>query len=386
MANPKIYKIIAALAIGFGLTSVVLYASLKPRYKAIVKTVFLHETGIIDNKWEFNDSVESFKILSPAFLIDDIYKSMEGPKSSRYIQLSADTSVVWITGFEVKAFDPKTGNRISNDFICHTNIDINDVKYYSDFGLEDRIGKQYPRLTSLSHGLETFRFPKGYGVPIRGNDYLFVTTESLNHNLKDTTFLLKHQVTIEYKKKAALKPLMSRTAFIQLPYDKSDPFKGPTDPGSNVCLPVETRNHSYDDGKGNKLSGHWVVPKGESSYRSNIDDHLQIKDSLRLHAAAIHVHPFATKITLFDSTEDKIIFSSVIINHKDRIGLEKVEDFVSEQGIWLYADHKYELVLDVNNTTNIDQDMMGSMFLFFYDRELAKRLGKQQINLLSKAN
>jgi hypothetical protein len=169
---------------------------------------------------------------------------------------------------------------------------------------------------------------------------------------------------------------MSRTVFIMLPYDKNDPFKEPLDPASNQCIPVETKNHSYDDGSGNKMSGHWVIPTGKYTYRSPIDAQLQMTDSLRLHAAAIHVHPFATQITLFDKTANKPIFSSKITNHKNKIGLSKIEPFSSEEGVWLYKSHHYELVLDVSNTTAEEQDMMGSMFLFFYDHELDAMLRK----------
>lgn len=128
------------------------------------------------------------------------------------------------------------------------------------------------------------------------------------------------------------------------------------------------------DENGNMLSGHWVVPKGKNTYRSSISEQLQLKDSLRLHFSAIHVHPFATSISLFDKTENKAIFTSKIKNYKDKIGLIKVEPFSSEEGVWLFANHEYELVLDVNNTSEIDQDMMGSMFLFFYDKELDEKL------------
>ena len=103
---------------------------------------------------------------------------------------------------------------------------------------------------------------------------------------------------------------------------------------------------------------------------------LAILDSLRLHAAAIHVHPFATKISLFDKTENKAIFDSKIVNHKGKIGLTRIDAFSSAKGIWLYKDHDYEIVLEVNNTTKINQDMMGSMFLFFYDKELDELLKK----------
>ncbi|MGK4567280.1 hypothetical protein [Flavobacterium sp. 3HN19-14] len=355
------------------LISCIVYSQLTNRHKAIIKTTFLYKTGLVDSEWNVTDTFGKYAMVSPTFLIDGIYKSMEGPKSSNYVQLSKDSTLLWMTGFNVEALDAKTGEKLSNDFICHTNIDFNDVKYYSNFNLNARIGSQYPRLTSLSNGMENFEFPKGFGVPMRGNDLLFVTTESLNHNIKDITKWIKHEVTISYSSQTE-KPLMSRTVFIMLPFDKEDPYKDPLDPGSNSCIPVETKNHTYEDGKGNKLSGHWVIPVGKNTYRSSANGQLQIKDSLRLHAAAIHVHPFATAIRLFDKTANKAVFTSNIKNYTTKIGLESVPQFSSEKGIWLYGNHDYELILDVNNTTNENQDMMGSMFLFFYDAELDAKL------------
>lgn len=379
MGKPKIYKILTVLLLLSLISGAVWYSLLPNRHKAIVKTTFLQKTGLVDNEWIVDDAKQEYKMISPAFLIDGIYKSMEGPKASNYVQLSQDSTLLWITGFHVSALDSKTKKPVSNDFICHTNVDFNDVNYFTNFGLTNRIGKQYPRMTSLSHGLENFSFPKGYGVPMKGNDWLFVTTQSLNHNLPDANYLIKHEVRIEYlKKNPNTKPLMSRTVFIMLPYDKHDPYKEPLDPASNQCVPVETKNHSYDDGSGNKLSGHWVIPSGKHRYRSSIDAQLQMTDSLRLHAAAIHVHPFATAITLFDKTTNKSIFTSKVANHQGKIGLSKIEQFSSEAGVWLYQNHQYELVLDVNNTTAIEQDMMGSMFLFFYDKELDKLLRHKQ--------
>jgi hypothetical protein len=378
MTKPKIYKNLTVGILLLIIAAAVWYSFLPNRHKAIIKTSFLQKTGLVDNDWIVDDAKLQYKMISPAFLIDGIYKSMEGPKASNYVQLSQDSTLLWITGFHVKALDSKTRKPISNDFICHTNVDFNDVNYFNNFHLQDRIGKQYPRMTSLSHGLENFSFPKGYGVPMKGNDWLFVTTQSLNHNLPDANYLIKHEVTIEYvKANQSTKPLMSRTAFIMLPYDKKDPFKEPLDPASNQCVPVETKNHSYDDGHGNKLSGHWKIPVGKHTYHSSVDAQLQITDSLRLHAAAIHVHPFATQITLLDKTTNQPIFTSKITNHKGKIGLSKIEPFSSEDGIWLYKNHHYELVLDVDNTTSVEQDMMGSMFLFFYDKELDDILNKK---------
>jgi len=376
MTKSKIYKITGLLILLCLLSAGIFYSQLPNRHKAIVKSYLFEKLGIVNPNWKVVNKQQTYKMISPEFLIDGIYKSMEGPKSSNYVQLSQDSTVLWLTGFHVKALDAKTLKLTSKDFICHTNVDFNDVKYFSAFHLEKRIGTQYPRLTSLSHGMENFNFPQGYGVPMRGNELLYVTTESLNHNIVDANFWIRHEVDITYSTAKHLKPLMSRTAFIMLPYDKFDPYKQPTDPGTNQCIPVETKNHSYDDGKGNKLSGHWVVPPGKKTYRSTINQQLQIQDSLSLHAAAIHVHPFATQISLFDKTIGQNIFTSKIVNHKNKIGLTSIEPFTSEKGIWLYKNHEYEIVLDVNNTSSINQDMMGSMFLFFYDKELDELLQK----------
>jgi hypothetical protein len=356
---------------------VVIYSQLSNRHKAIVKTLVLHKTGLVDNDWLINNGKKEYKMLSPTFVIDGIYKSMEGPKASRYIQLDQSDKVLWITGFKVKAMDAKTNETLSNDYICHMNVDINDAQYYTQWHLEDRIGKQYPRMTSLSHGLEQFDFPKGYGVPIIGKDYLFVTTQTLNHNQPDIFKKVKHEVSVRYEAyDKTQKPLMSKTVYIQLPFDKHDPFKGPLDPASNQCIPVETKNHTYCDKAGNMLSGHWVIPSGIKTYRSSITEQLQIKDSARLHFSAPHVHPFATSISVVDKTENKTLFTCKVTNYQNKIGLQNIETFSSEKGIRLYENHEYELVMTCNNTSKTDQDMMGSMFLFFYDKELDRTISK----------
>ena len=382
MSKSKIYKFSGVFFLIVLIASSFWYWQVPNRHKAIIKTFLLQKTGLVDNQWVIGNTQRQYRMISPTFYIDGIYKSMEGPKSSNFIQLSQDSTLLWIRGFHVKALDSKTRKQISNDFICHTNIDFNEVKYYSNFHLEKRIGIQFPRMTSLSHGQENFTFPKGYGIPMKGNDLLYITTESLNHNLPDANFFIKHEVAVDYSKEnMGLKPLMCRTVFVMLPYDKEDPYKSPTDPGKDFCIPVETKNHSYNMGNGKVMSGHWVIPPGIHTYRSEINNQLQIDDSLRLHAAATHVHPFATSLTIFDKTTKTPIFCCNIKNHLNRIGIAKMDALSTEKGIWMYKNHDYELVEQVNNTTGVNQDMMGSMFLFFYDKELDAILAKKDLKL-----
>lgn len=355
----------------------VIYTLLSTRHQAIIKTKLSHTFHLVDNKWNSKEGSSALTLLSPTFTIDGIYKSMEGPKASQIVRLNESGALYFITRFNIKAVAAENREDISKEFICHMNMDVNDKSYHSNLGLPERIGLQYPRVTSLSSGFENYSYPKGYGFPIQGNEPFTITTQALNHNHKDIHKAVKHLITLDYEAyNGTQQPLLSKTVYIQLPYDKYNPFKAPLDPNSDQCIPVETKNHSYANADGVMFSGHWVIPTGTKTYHSSITNQLQIQDSLRLHFAAIHVHPFATSIQLYDTTTQENIFTSKIENYTDRIGLQNVEAFSSEKGTWLYANHNYELVLEVNNTTSINQDMMGSMFLFFYDKELDELLRK----------
>lgn len=352
------------------------YLKLPNRHKAIIKTKLYHGLGIVDERWNIQSNDSSIRLVTPTLVIDNIYKSMEGPKVVRSFQLdNTKEALVWLTSFETRALSTNEVDQLSNDYICHTNIDLYEGEHYSRWQLNDRIGQQYPRLTSMSHGIESYSFPEGFGFPLFSNENLLLATQSLNHNIVGDPFTIKHEVNLGFKPHSQnMKPLMSKTVFVMLPFDTENPFQGPTDNNPNMCLPVETKNHSYTNDKGEALSGHWVIFPGRETYNYDITHQLQLKDSTTMHSIATHLHPFAETLALRDKTSDSTLFISKAENYKDKIGLKKVSYFSSEEGIMLYPDHDYELVLQTNNTTKINQDMMASMFVFLYDKEMHDKL------------
>ena len=305
-------------------------------------------------------------------LLDGIYKSMEGPKAQGTFQIDANKEdIVWLTSFETITINNNENDTLSTDFICHSNIDFYGNDHLTKWDLTNRIGQQYPRLTTMSNGIEKYKLPEGYGVPVFSNENLILTTQSLNHNIKNKLINVKHRMNIGYKNDhKTLKPLMSKTVFVMLPYDRENPFKGPTEKNPSFCLPVETKNHSYLNEKGESLSGHWVIFPGKATFSYDISSQLQLKDSTTMHYIVSHLHPFAETLSFKDTTLDSTLFTAEANNYNDKIGLKQVSYFSSEKGIMLYPNHKYELVLKTNNTTNIQQDMMASMFVFLYDREV----------------
>jgi hypothetical protein len=93
-----------------------------------------------------------------------------------------------------------------------------------------------------------------------------------------------------------------------------------------------------------------------------------------MHHIATHLHPFAEALILKDKTTGDVLFTAEAINHKDKIGLDKVAIFSSRKGKMLFPDHNYELILETNNTSTTNQDMMASMFIFLYDKQMAEKL------------
>jgi len=380
--NSKILKysvllLLVAISVGG-----IYYLNLPSRHKAIIKTRINHTFGLVDNTWNITNKDQTLSLITPTLVVDQIYKSMEGPKVMRSFQIDSKTDdLVWITSFETKAISTNEVDALSNDYICHTNIDFYDGEHYSRWNLNERIGQHYPRLTSMSNGIEKYNFPDGFGFPVFGNENLFLSTQTLNHNIKSDPFSVKHQINLGYKPHSkTMKPLQSKTVFIMLPYNTDNPFQGPTEANPNMCLPVETGNHSYSNDEGESLSGHWVVFPGKKRYSYDITHQLQLKDSTTLHHIATHLHPYAETLTLKNKTKDTVIFTSIAENYTDKTGLKRVSFFSSAEGVMLYPDHAYELILEINNTSGSDQDMMASMFLFLYDKEMHEQLKAYKVN------
>ncbi|MDC7999203.1 hypothetical protein [Gilvibacter sediminis] len=372
----KVLKIIVWLSLAAVLGGGLYYLQLSNRHKAIVKTTLLAKLGL-SGDWQVSYGARQTDFYSPLFYVDNIYTSMEGPKAMRGFQINpTDSSLVWVNGFETSVMAADGITELSKDFMCHTNMDYYDQSYYSKWQIPNRIGSNYPRLATLTNGMESYRYPEGFGFPIRADEFLYLSTQVLNHNLKGLLFGLRHKVSIFHEADGPeLKPLRPLTVFMMLPYDPLFPFDNEAakdDP--SVCIPVETKNHNYEDAEGVRRSGHWVVFPGKQIYRNDITAQLEIKDSLQVHHIATHLHPFATGLKLINATTQQVLFHAKAVNHKDRVGLEKIVEYSDATGFTLYTNQQYELVLETDNTSGERQDMMASMFFGIYDADLDARL------------
>jgi len=213
------------------------YYLLSNRHKAIVKTKLLHTFRIIDHDWEIEENDTLIRLESPDLLVDNIYQSMDGPQAILTLNLNErGNTIQWITGFKTEVF--KEGTQIhNNDFLCHTNIDYYDAIHYKNLNLPKRINTQYPRLGTLSNGINELNFPEGFGFPIASDDAFIIASRTLNHNIEDAFFKVKHHIQLKISKgNIRLKPLLPKGLVLMLPYDLEHPYNSKSN-NPNLCLP-----------------------------------------------------------------------------------------------------------------------------------------------------
>ncbi|NNJ80574.1 MAG: hypothetical protein HKP11_00120 [Flavobacteriaceae bacterium] len=351
------------------------YSQLSNRHKAIVKTRLLHGFRIIDHDWEISYNDNSIALESPDLLVDNIYQSMDGPQAILNLELNPDkNSLKWITGFKAEVYREGTSEH-NNDFLCHTNIDFFNGVHYKNLKLPKRINSQYPRLGTLSNGINELKFPEGFGFPMAGNDAFIIASRTLNHNIEDAFFKVKHQIEFTTENAdARLKPLMPKALVLVLDYDRENPDNPEPSDDPNLCLPLDLKNHSFPNAEGVRFAAHWVLPKGEHLYKFDVTYQLQLKEDTKIHAMAAHLHPDAQEFTLYDLTEDKPVYTINCENYDEKIGLKNVPTYSSSEGLQIYADHEYELQLLTNNPSDEFRDMMAVLFVYLYDREMDEHL------------
>ena len=326
------------------------------------------------------------EILSPVYTVEGVYKSMTGPQTTRQLQVLPDgpPELIWITGYRAEMVGADGSSPLSQEFMCHSNLDLDIEGHRARFGWQKN---PTTRLFTLSQGQQQIRFPPGFGIPIYTDERLDLTTQVLNLNHAQyrpggETLQVRHRVTLEFvfdrDLETLMRPLFLVGASGLVLLEGDTPYYGEQFPdreyhGSGCMAGANAGPHTFQDHLGRSFSGHWVVPPGRQINRTLVTHFMNLPFDTTAHAIAVHLHPFAQSLELRDITTGTTVFKSAAVNPTGRLGLESVESLQSEEGIPLYKDHQYELVSVYENTTAEDQDSMASMFLYVLDPDQPPR-------------
>jgi hypothetical protein len=315
-------------------------------------------------------------LLSQTYHIDKKYKSMMGPSSLEKLKLldTPTPELLWIVGYEATVMDGVGDAQVSQEFMCHSNLDFEPQDYWKNFKSNASMSG---RLFTLSQGQQKIDFPPGYGIPVLSDMELGLATQVLNLNLPEPDMNVRHKVDIRFVREAeargrvkplfqaavqGFKSLEGKTADYGVELSSSDEHAG-----CSVGMPA-VKGDVDKDKFGQKFTGHWVVKPGREENRSLVTHFLQLQFDTTIHYIAVHLHPFAESLELFDKTTGKSVFRAETKQADGKIGLSHINHFESVEGIPILKDHDYELVSVYNNTSSEDQDSMAVMYLYLHDR------------------
>jgi len=328
-------------------------------------------------------AAEQRTVLSKTYPIVKKYKSMEGPSGSQVVYLGDrnNPELLWLTAIRTEVVGEDGKTKKSPELMCHMNVDIDPMRHKSLFNLQ-RLPS--PRLMTISQGMRVAdgafeaRLPAGFAFPIASNEPLLVMTQVLNHNIEHPKNLtVRHRVTFEFVRDRDLqkRPIalfnLPVTGMVQM----ADGVVAAGDHTGMSCLVGARAPNAmgmasdYVDPQGHHLTGHWVVPPGRQVNVSDATWFMSLPYDTKLHYAAVHLHPYAQSLTLRDATSGVDLFKARAVNPKHRVGLERVDAFVSVAGVPMYKSHKYEMISVYNNPTKQNADSMASMFLAVDDPE-----------------
>ena len=322
-------------------------------------------------------------LLSRRYHIDKKYRSMKGPDSIDSLSLSKSKipELLWIVGYKAVVVDGKGKGAVSQEFMCHSNLDFDASTYFKNFKSDASMSG---RLFTLSQGQQDIHFPDGYGIPMMSDEKLSLATQVLNLNLDKPNMHVRHKVTIRYVRDRELgngykplfqaavqgfKSLSSKKAHYGV--DKSQSSVEKHGAGCSVGLSAVSGDVDKD-GHGQRFTGHWVVKPGREENRTLVTKFLQLQFDTKIHYIATHLHPFSESLELIDRTTGKRVFKSLVEPAKNKIGIKRISYFSSKEGIPIYKDHEYELVSVYNNTSKENQDSMAVMYLYLNDIHFKK--------------
>ncbi|MBX9722254.1 MAG: hypothetical protein K2X81_12715, partial [Candidatus Obscuribacterales bacterium] len=220
---------------------------------------------------------------------------------------SSDKELYWFKSIKLQVLDENNHPLPSAEFICHLNIDADQVNRFMSFPDLERTGSS--RVITITQGQTEFHFPDGYAVPVSSDEEWKFIFQAANRTTNQHR-RVKHLCTVEFIKdsdlKSDMKALHWYNPYISVLLDESNAPPEHHGPGcmaisSGGNAPNMVPNTNFKDDKGRDMSSHWSIPPGRHVYRMPITEYSDPgfnAEDRKIHAVWTHIHPFCTNTTL----------------------------------------------------------------------------------------
>lgn len=301
---------------------------------------------------------------------------------------SAKRELLWFKGVKLEVIDENGKAMPTAEFICHFNIDVDPG--FRKKAFPDALTSGNTRVMTLTQGQTDFHFPEGTAVPCASDELWRFTFQAANRT-STSHRRVKHRLTLEFIKDSQvqhpIKALAWYVPYIAVVTGGSSPeaMEAEHSGGPNCMVTSEGNNAPnsvkaavFKDHFGRKLTGHWIIPTGTTTWSSPINDGRDpgfASKDMKIYAAWTHIHPLCTKASLVKCSGDtkQTIFTSTV-KTKIEGGLQilNIDNIYSKTGIPVKANEHYQLEATYENPTKEVQDSMVSHGVYVEDASFKK--------------
>lgn len=292
--------------------------------------------------------------------IDSILHSMEGPWQRVVLD---PTDIGWITAFRTEVVDATTGQRLGDEFFCHSQLQL----------------ATSARLAVAATGVDEIRFPDGFGLPIEEivadmeapwNEISMLGMVLNNHGAEPEGDV-KLRFTVDYvppgnygedamqklyKASVPVVPNLEHQAAESASWERGDTIVLVGDDLQPSGLPETTMGKP----------GHWMVPPGKQVIRQRYRNLIGI--NTRVHYGIVHMHNHGISMKLTDLTDNKVLWETQLRyeGDADRVQIVEIPVYSSREGFVLHNDHEYEIESVYDNSAAEPVDAMAVMYLYHH--------------------
>ena len=91
-------------------------------------------------------------------------------------EAGSPSELLWVTGYRAVLVGPDGESAASQEFMCHSNLDIDMERHRDLFQWKKQVST---RLFTLSQGQFDITFPAGFGLPIFSDEVFSLNTQVL---------------------------------------------------------------------------------------------------------------------------------------------------------------------------------------------------------------
>jgi hypothetical protein len=321
---------------------------------------------------------------SRSYPISGIQGPLRGPKGTEKALLVKNhpAELIWLTGMSCPRLVDASGRELPLAMMSLCHLDLRNVPRHADL-----MGTQHRpngRLFSLGQGVTQVQLPAGFGIPMMSSEPLLVTTGVMNLDpyLPETRASVEVDVTFLYQRGLSrpLVPLWEASAYALISLGPRPACYGVQTPNPPVhgdgCARLRPATRQvFQDPYKRRFSADWMAPPGELVTRTLVSRLLNLPYDTTLHAATAQLLPGVRRIELRDRTKLKSLLTLDIPERKADGTAAQVPSFTSLEGIPVYADHEYELVVTTRNPGKAPMPARAVLHVYLRDKEFSLSSG-----------